>query len=510
MIFTKFELENFKSFLTRQSVPMAPITLLYGPNGGGKSSIIQALLMLRQSMGSGTPDLLVAGSDVDLGSWSSIVSQHDVNREVRFALTPLVSYFGHEGELECEPVAFELAYRFEKARRSARLNELSIDWCRDKQDRLSIVHVNANAADAESCEDRRFRLAAAMGEAFRVADPETLILLLERTIRSFASETPRSAFADEIREYLNRHYFVTDLCGLPLLIRDPIGHAWHRDSPERDAKHVLEMMGEQSTLPSFVQAIGASLNLLARTIEGGVRKIKHVGPLRAQPQRVYRYLPDYARSAEFEQDSPWMDALYDDSSLVARCNEWLPKMGMNYRVEIQDLTSSTSGELYQILVEDLVTRSRVTLADVGFGVSQILPILATALGANIGVPQLLCVQQPELHLHPMMQGHVADLVVATVCADRPSLFRLDPNGPEEVTQTQWLIETHSEALITRLQRRIREGVLPASSVSILYVERIEGRGSVVTPLRLDESGDFIDEWPGGFFEDGFDDIFGGL
>ena len=60
----------------------------------------------------------------------------------------------------------------------------------------------------------------------------------------------------------------------------------------------------------------------------------------------------------------------------------------------------------------------------------------------------------------------------------------------------------------RIQRRIREGKLSNEDVRVVYIGNIEEKGSVVVPLRLNEQGDFVDEWPGGFFEEGFDDVFG--
>jgi predicted ATPase len=65
---------------------------------------------------------------------------------------------------------------------------------------------------------------------------------------------------------------------------------------------------------------------------------------------------------------------------------------------------------------------------------------------------------------------------------------------------QFLIETHSEHLVLRLQRLVREGKLKASDVSVVYVAR-GSQGSTAQRLELDEKGDFVNEWPGGFFSE---------
>ena len=77
------------------------------------------------------------------------------------------------------------------------------------------------------------------------------------------------------------------------------------------------------------------------------------------------------------------------------------------------------------------------------------------------------------------------------------------------SHTQWILETHSEALISRIQRRIRQGLVDPKQVSVVFVEP-GPEGSRLIPLRLNESGEFIDEWPGGFFEETYWDLFGGI
>ena len=71
---------------------------------------------------------------------------------------------------------------------------------------------------------------------------------------------------------------------------------------------------------------------------------------------------------------------------------------------------------------------------------------------------------------------------------------------------QWIVETHSELLILRLQRRIKEGKINSKDVSVLYVRPQGADGSTIQQLRLDEDGGFIDHWPDGFFDEGFNEL----
>jgi predicted ATPase len=147
-------------------------------------------------------------------------------------------------------------------------------------------------------------------------------------------------------------------------------------------------------------------------------------------------------------------------------------------------------------MRDNRTNVWVAATDVGFGIGQLLPIIIQAAlvskkNTPLGLTRSVCVEQPEIHLHPRLQANVADLLIETVKAG----------------DCQWIIETHSEALMLRIQRRIRDGLLKAKDVAVVFVEPAGENGSRIQNLRLDSDGSFIDEWPGGFFEDSFSEMF---
>lgn len=114
---------------------------------------------------------------------------------------------------------------------------------------------------------------------------------------------------------------------------------------------------------------------------------------------------------------------------------------------------------------------------------------------------LVTIEQPEIHLHPALQSELADVFIESALGERKNTF---------------ILETHSEHLILRLLRRIRESRVqkPSSGVqkvtpddiAILFVLSTE-RGSEVRQLRVDERGQLIDPWPGGFFEESFNELF---
>jgi len=154
------------------------------------------------------------------------------------------------------------------------------------------------------------------------------------------------------------------------------------------------------------------------------------------------------------------------------------------------IEASDIDRIRELVLVDQRTNTVVTHRDVGIGISQVLPVLVMAYGSQ---GKLLAMEQPEIHLHPALQAELADVFIEAALGHRNNTF---------------ILETHSEHLILRLMRRIREGKISSDDIGVVFVEPL-ARGSRFIELRIDEEGDFIDEWPGGFFEESFHEKFGG-
>ena len=179
------------------------------------------------------------------------------------------------------------------------------------------------------------------------------------------------------------------------------------------------------------------------------------------------------------------DLLYRQRDLTTHTNEWLRKLDIGYEIKIRhlgDRSGDRSSDLFELRLLDTRRKSQVEvgLSDVGFGISQILPLIVQSLAAS---DQIISIEQPEVHIHPCLQADLGDLLIEAI---------------QESRRNQFIIETHSEHLALRLQRRVREKKLSPQDISIVFVSR-GPNGATVQPLRLDEDGDFMDEFPGGFF-----------
>ncbi len=143
---------------------------------------------------------------------------------------------------------------------------------------------------------------------------------------------------------------------------------------------------------------------------------------------------------------------------------------------------------YEVLVKNICTKDQVNLTDVGFGVSQVLPVLVQCFYAPPGSTTIL--EQPEVHLHPSAQAELADLFIEAIAAK-------DEN--EKPHHIQLLIESHSEHFLRRLQRRIAEQKIRAIDTAIYFCE-MTSSGSILKHLEMDDYGN-IKNWPNKFFGD---------
>ena len=170
--------------------------------------------------------------------------------------------------------------------------------------------------------------------------------------------------------------------------------------------------------------------------------------------------------------------------------------------ELQELYATLGGRS-EIALRDFEKGIIVAPSDVGVGISQMIPVIVGCLRGQQGI---LAIEQPELHVHPAIQVGLGDLFIQAV-QTRESIV-----GAGKTL----LVETHSEHIMLRLLRRIREttenevppGVIGLSpdDLSVIYVESGDD-GVRFRPLRVDREGEFIDRWPKGFFEERAEELF---
>lgn len=241
---------------------------------------------------------------------------------------------------------------------------------------------------------------------------------------------------------------------------------------------------------------------IRREFSTEVQSISYLGPLRSHPAR--HYLVSGADTQSVGKQGEHMPQMLwrRKKDVVPKINEKFAEFQIPYKIDVKAVGDDITGEIITIQLSDEAGIT-VSPADVGFGIGQLLPILVEGV---VSSGKTICVEQPEIHLHPKLQAHIADFLIET--AKSFITPRQTGRSAKEFGGNQWIVETHSESLMLRLQKRISEG-LPPDFVSVLYVQPMANGSSRVERLRLDKDGDFIDEWPDGFFEEGYREIFGG-
>jgi hypothetical protein len=485
-------LSSFKPFATLQDAPLAPITLVYGPNSCGKSSLIQSLLLLKQTLeGNQTRPLglVPRGEHVDLGSFRQLLHAHDVSRELDIGLT------------FTEPAPFLAAGVLPKVqiRLTFALESSDGGTSPGRPVLTRIRYRTSEGPDARRVDWTCHRMVAEDGQhahwpTYRLEGADIPDFLEDQASRhgrqghteggfGLSGLVPRGPDRSALEEALTRDLLVAR----GLLPGDWLDVA-------RD-----EAIWRQVDREGLVEALRGWNAGLARHLQA----IDYLGPLRHAPERFYQVTGADETNLGSRGERA-ASVLHHRPEVAARINAWFRRFEIPYDLQIRPLTDDLAGDMVLLALTDHRSGASVGPADVGFGIGQLLPILVEGL-ASAG--RTICVEQPEIHLHPRMQAHLGDFMIETAGL-RPLRDRPDRTGPEQPLNA-WIVETHSEALILRLQRRIREGAIAPDDVSVLYVDPVEGHGSVIRQLRLDSRGEFLDRWPHGFFEETYQEVFGG-
>lgn len=473
-------ISGFKSFGGVQRAPLAPLTLIYGANSAGKSSLMQTLLLLRQSLDS--ERLVTQGPLTDVGSFSGVRHKHG------FAEVCIEVGFG-------SPV-WQLPPRGTPDPSLGRATAFSFGNATDNQGHLQRFNAEFGHHRIEWVRSADTAFATTIDQAEPVFEEIAEGVLLY----PFDARLDREPAATEQEERVRqKRRFAHGRSTARSFKRLGISHLSVRwrgllpsDQAEFDPVWGLSEQRAASVARSYQDRFSRLTAGLAEELRTLLEGLAYLGPLRSAPQRFY----DRAANSRPGDGSHVALYLFDNTSVLEQVNGWLSQLEVPYRVDVLPMevagASQLMGDLVALTLTDSRSRVTVTPADVGFGISQVLPIVVELCARQ---DSIVLIEQPETHLHPRLQGHLADLLIESTRS--------------EGAANQLLVETHSEHLMLRVQRRIREGVLDPDSVAVLYVDQNEEGEATVQRLRIDHDGDFLDEWPHGFFDDRLDDLLGG-
>ena len=592
-LITAVEIENFKGIGRPMRVELRPVTLLFGANSAGKSTVLQALCYAHEILSRGNVDAHateLGGDRIDLGGFRNFVHAHDLGREVRLRF---------ELNLHSWHLPNPLRERLGTSLRSSGVNPLD--------------HVHKVWLEQDG---KRLRGAHAY---YMQEDPASEVKAkngwVEMTIRwdRLRDKPLVNSYAVGVNGSLIGRLQESPAGGVELLAN--LAHPWfglkiddHTIGAPREAGR-LDKESETTTdgtdggqnrrfavrlltsaLPNWQELlylesddsanepvelfekldVRASIGFggLGISLRDALAGLRHIGPLRdLSPDCTERKRPDSGRWGD--GSAAWdllNDAARDDTALIRNSGDWLSRedrLGTGYELRVRstvelpgdeslvatileskraketsiepipiapgmpqsprDVLRNAEMELIESLanaIADAPVRKEVQLvstrggllvkpSDIGVGISQILPVVVAALDPDR--PELTVIEQPELHLHPRIQVEVGDLLAHQI--HKPL------RGPEDPPRGGvFLIETHSEHLLLRIMKRMRQtsdGTLPDGApairpedVAVFFVEIDPGgEQTLIREMPLNERGDLVKAWPGGFFEEDLREIF---
>jgi hypothetical protein len=551
---------NFKAFADTQTIPIKPITLVFGPNSAGKSSFIHSLALAheaqfgREKRGLARLDVRhtdIGGSAIDLGGFRQFVHRGQLRKGVEWGAELRLSELGDD---KSHRQLAQLLSAVDAITLSISLGiELDVMDAPvpDAQPRVEAIDILADGEELFRMSRRR-KSAEGQSDFLRLDRLDFRHPVFLQVLKAIIEVHTTSA---EMQE--------ADLEGALLAVDELLPQLQVRverffpsgvdlptvEGAEATPAQALFAVSKGNRQEDIAQAVRfllpRTLNDLIKGLSDALseelKQLQYLGPLRSFPARHLAFVEN--------EDANWFagggyawDVVRRDSRVRKAVNGWLgsEKLKTPYELRIKELVNfeklqdvqveasdswefDGSGEdteqaieeavkksyenysgllvdnailngriesVHELVLVDKRTKTTLTHRDVGIGISQVLPVLVMAYGSQ---GKLLAMEQPEIHLHPGLQAELADVFIESALG---------------AGQNTFILETHSEHLILRLMRRIREGKLSPDDVAVIFVDP-QAQGSRFIELRIDEEGDFIDEWPGGFFEESFHEKFSG-
>ena len=462
-------LNNFKCF-ERLDLPCAPLNLLCGLNGMGKSSVIQALLVLRQSFASGELQagrLVLGGELVDLGAGSDVLFEDAEGDVIRFVLKSEQEKKPREPGV-C-PVTGRSTQRIfapgADATAKSILNRLLSGEM--KEGDLSNERMAQDYPELDVAAFRRALSRARDLGVSHVQKPSEYFGLMGGSYRFGQPGVDRSGTSE---------YF-----GL-------VDVSWtgtFRYSRAGDQLTAVESAATEKNPPAAWRAppfVGVLHYVQAERV--GPRKFYPLsemaarrGELGAHGELAWNYLNDPQNDQLSADDPRRADA--PGHRLVDVVDHWLQDVSPGAHLQLEAVLAADSvlaGFAFDRPGDTQSRRHRAT--NVGFGLSYVLPVVLALLAP----PGALClIENPEAHLHPRGQTKLAELAVRAATAG-----------------VQVFVETHSDHFVDGVRIAVRDGLVPADDAAIHYFERQEGRAVVSSP-SVDADGR-LSHWPAGFFD----------
>ena len=493
----KFKLSNIKSFVESDEIEMKPLTFFVGKNSCGKSSLIRFPVLLAETFKENinTP-LLLFDNILDYGNYDDVVNKHK-SGAIGFTLE-----FGPE--IGSNTLGRYIPYLYRRIgnrntieRTISEIEKASIKIKIAKPDRKMVIQevelgINDKDIFKLTLDEQVYTIFLNGGDNY-----ENTSMKVDASMLRFKQFIPELDIGGIMCRYIEKNsiYDNEEKKLYSAIVTESIIDLDEEKIKDCSEESWYNIWGELILADACMSGIYRNMKRFAQ-------EVSYVGPFRENPQRSYRdsesNYNDVGVRGENVSKLLRQDA-QENKILIQNVSRWF-KNSMGYTIDIKDVGSS----LYSVVVKSDASSDGTNednIIDVGYGISQVLPIVTQLLMNEVSVDSVygrgavkkktFIIEQPELHLHPAAQAELAKLLVESIKINR---------------SRRVLVETHSEHLLRKLQVSIADPDVDISSdqVAIYYVEKDECGNSHVRKMEINKKGQFLEEWPSGFFDKSYE------
>ena len=431
-------LTNFKAWRSLD-MDFGKVTGLFGTNSSGKSSILQFLLMLKQTDEATDRNLVLDMGDfgdyVNLGSFRDVVHRHRADEAMSWELTwSLPKPLMVANPMGCmNDIIFQgdkIRTKCEVGMRNGSVQANRLEYVFDETVFSLTPDPKKPTEFNLGCNHDAFSFVRNPGRPWPLPSPVKTHLFPDQAENFYQNADFLSDFEWEYETLMDRIFYLGPLREYPM--RE---YRWAGASPSD-----VGIQGEN--------AIGAILAASANGEEGHRGYRQHYQPFQ-------KFIADQLRD-----------------------------LGLIESFQVDEIAKGSN--IYRAVVKTDRMSAEASLTDVGIGVSQVLPVVVLLFYVPEG--SVVILEQPELHLHPSVQSELADVILRAV----------------ETRNIQVIVESHSEHLLRRFQRRVAEEKVSARDVRLYFTSMPDGAAQL-SDLELNEWGE-IQNWPENFFGDELGEI----
>ena len=244
-----------------------------------------------------------------------------------------------------------------------------------------------------------------------------------------------------------------------------------------------------------------NISLINDDIRDFLRNIFHLAPQAIKVPRINTFKGTTPNNVG-QSGTNMPDLLFKSQILMKKCNETLKELKIPFEISVERLSRKNQEEtgLYELRVFDKITKTNVQVSDTGYGISQLITFMVHLINSQRN--QITMKEELEAHLHPSWQIKLPDLIHLSILDSSIQNKMILSNSNRG---QKWILETHSEHLILKIKKMIKEKNLNHNNVSIYYAYKDKKTSSSkLDKIELDEDGKFIGKWRDGFFQERMD------